>query len=104
MTKGLYDHNAVWCTEDNDLERIVLEYFGELFQSSCPSNLDVFTDLFSAVVTHDINAILTREFETAEVFQALKQMQLLQAPGPDGFTLVSIKTFGLWSAKTSLGR
>ncbi|KAL6144357.1 hypothetical protein ACLB2K_055051 [Fragaria x ananassa] len=80
---------------EEEEERIVLEYFGELFQSSCPSNLDVLTDLFSAVVTHDMNAVLTREFETAKVFQTLKQMQPLKASGPDGFAPYVYQKF--WS-------
>ena len=66
------------------VEEIVINYYSNLFSSSNPSE---FTELIEAVepkVSQDMNNMLTRDFQGAEVKAALNQMYPLKAPGPDG--------------------
>ena len=66
------------------MSHILIEYFQELFTSSCPT---VNEELLAAIhpkVINRMNEILFQDFRVAEVEKALKQMHPLQAPGPDG--------------------
>ncbi|XP_024156142.1 uncharacterized protein LOC112164137 [Rosa chinensis] len=92
---GLFNNDGVWCTEDSDLENIVLDYFGTLFSTSSPKNMDLFTNLFPQVVTGEMNSELVREFGEEEILQALNQMHPLKAPGPDGFSPIFYQRY--WS-------
>ena len=63
---------------------ILVEYFQELFTSSC---LTVSEELLEAIhpkVTNRMNEVLLQDFREAEVEKDLKQMHPLKAPGPDG--------------------
>lgn len=53
-------------------------------------------DAIERKVTPDMNDILSKPFTAEEVFQALKQMHLDKAPGPDSMTLSSFKNSGTW--------
>lgn len=91
--KGLFNEEGVWCNKETDIENIVLQYYGKLFTTSSPGNVDMFTALFPPVVSDEMNLELIREFEEEEVLKALKQMQPLKAPGPDGFSPIFYQRF-----------
>ncbi|XP_040374750.1 uncharacterized protein LOC121052879 [Rosa chinensis] len=93
--KGLFNNEGVWCTEDTELEKIVLDYFGNLFTTSHPTNMELFTNLFPQVISNEMNMELVKEFEESEVLKALKQMHPLKAPGPDGFSPIFYQCY--WS-------
>ncbi|XP_004310201.1 PREDICTED: uncharacterized protein LOC101298860 [Fragaria vesca subsp. vesca] len=77
----------MWLTEaEAEVQDIVLHYYGQLFTSCNPRNVDLFTCLFPTVVSQDMNNELTRAFTEEEVLKALKQMHPLKAPGPNGFS------------------
>nr|XP_011463540.1 PREDICTED: uncharacterized protein LOC105351282 [Fragaria vesca subsp. vesca] len=59
--KGLFNEEGVWCSRDSELEEIVLGYYGSLFTTSSPKNMDIFASLFQLVVTSTINEEL-KEF------------------------------------------
>ncbi|XP_062011862.1 uncharacterized protein LOC133728462 [Rosa rugosa] len=84
--KGLYNSEGVWCTEESELEKIVLGYFGNLFTTNHPTNVELFTNLFPQVISNEMNSQLIKEFSEDEVLKALKQMHPMKAPGPDGFS------------------
>lgn len=56
-------------TEDSELEKVVLDYFEELFSTSNPTNIGNFYALFQPMVKPSMNAELTREFEYAEIYR-----------------------------------
>ena len=84
--KGLFNSQGAWCTEDKEMEDIVISYFSELFSSSNPSGIDEVLTSIPSLITEDMNVQLSREVDSDEVLKALKQMHRSKAPGPDGFS------------------
>ena len=73
----------------------ISEYYKKLFLDSTPNYI-----LLDENMTHDIpqltqeeNDILTADFLVKEVYEAISQMELNKAPGPDGFPAEFYKTF-----------
>ncbi|XP_024164679.1 uncharacterized protein LOC112171781 [Rosa chinensis] len=93
LITGLFDDNGQWCTEDDDLERIILNYFGGLSTSSQPQNFQNILEAINDVVTVDDNIALTKEVDHEEVFIALKKMHPSKTPGPDGFSPCFYQSF-----------
>lgn len=52
--KGLFNKDGVWCTEDEDLEGIVLNYFRDLFSSSNPPIIMDVVNVLPKLVTDEI--------------------------------------------------
>ncbi|KAL3826043.1 hypothetical protein ACJIZ3_022072 [Penstemon smallii] len=94
---GLRNSEGIWCEKDEDLERIVAEYFEKIFTSSSPSlsTLEAVLGAVEPKVTREINADLLRTFSALEVKKALDSMHPLKSPGPDGFPVVFYQRF--WS-------
>ena len=63
---------------------ILVEYFQELFTSSCPMVSEELLEAIHPKVTNRMNEVLVQDFRAAEVEKALKQMHPLKASGPDG--------------------
>lgn len=61
---GLYNSEGEWKEEVEDVERIILSYFGGLFQTSnpAPAIIDEVLEAVSLVVTQDMNRSLTATF------------------------------------------
>ena len=70
-----------------------LDYYNQLFTSSNPIELTAKIDSIPRVVTEEMNGILTSEFQTWEIDNALKQMAPLKAPGPDGMPPLFYQNF-----------
>ncbi|KAM5560293.1 hypothetical protein ABKV19_021457 [Rosa sericea] len=82
---GLFNAEGVWCTKDQDLEEIVLDYFQELFSSSHPAGFQNVLDAIPQFISHADNVALTQDFDAEEIYRAIKGMHPSKAPGPDGF-------------------
>ena len=95
MIEGISDEAGVWQDDERVVEMIFKDYYLELFVSNNPNE---FTDLLEVVqpkVTESMNSSLLRDFQSSEVYRALKQMYPLKAPGPDGMTLYFFSNSGL---------
>ncbi|XP_062017671.1 uncharacterized protein LOC133734024 [Rosa rugosa] len=82
LTRTIEDTRA----RDDQIEKIVLDYYRGLFSSSRPVDFQQVLDAIPCVITDDINREITKEVTADEVFGALKQMHPSKAPGPDGFS------------------
>lgn len=74
----------VWTTKE-DIAKAFVDYFQSLFSSNDPTGIQDCLSVISPKVSSDINDSLIRPFVLEEIDTALRQMQSLKAPGPDGF-------------------
>jgi len=79
----LLDQNGCWQDEEKEIDKIVLDYFSDLFKSSCPSDFSELLEAIDPKFIHAMNSMLTGEFQEVEVYKVLKQMYPLKSLGPD---------------------
>lgn len=92
---GLQDSAGMWKDKVEEVEGIILEYFGALFQTSSPDPT-IIDEILEAVVpriTPEMNLRLTAPFSSVEVNHALSQLSPLKSPGPDGLPAVFFHKF-----------
>lgn len=68
-------------------------YYQTLFTLAPSLNLDEVLAIVPEMITEELNSMLTTEFVKAEVDEALKQMESLKAPSPDGLPPLFFKQF-----------
>ena len=72
------------CTDEEEISKILIDYYQNLFTSASPSNLEEVLMAVPTVITDEQNIMLATEFVKIEVEEAIQQMAPLKAPGPDG--------------------
>lgn len=92
---GLYNSDEAWCKEEQDIEGIITNYFGDLFQSSRPTEamIEEVVKHVGAKVTSEMNSQLALPFSPNEVLSALSQMAPLNSPGPDGLSVIFFQKY-----------
>jgi hypothetical protein len=70
--------------EKDKIEDIFLNHFQDLFTTQNPTNIQNITKVVQNRINHDQHEKLSRDFTAKEVYQAIKDMKGLAAPGPDG--------------------
>ena len=72
--------------EDN-LKVYITEFYKKLFGAPAPTNISLDEEEIQDITQISLveNNILTAPFTEEEVFEAISQMELNKAPGPDGF-------------------
>lgn len=85
----------------------MLQYFSRLFSSEGCTSLDEVLGCVEPKVTEGMNTTLCAQYSADEVEQALKQMHLHKALGPDGLNPFFFQKYweivGLFSSK-NIGR
>jgi hypothetical protein len=70
--------------EEEKIEQVFLEHFQNLFTCQNTYNIHDTVKVVKGKITPDMHKDLSEEFTRAEVYQAIKDMKALAAPGPDG--------------------
>ncbi|KAL5557049.1 hypothetical protein UlMin_039285 [Ulmus minor] len=93
--EGLFDNNEQWCTDEEGMARVAVNYFQTLFASSTPSTFDLarVLDTVEPRVTQDINAQLEKSFIFADVKAAVSQMAPSKSPGADGMSALFYQNY-----------
>ena len=89
----LEDDRGERCVDENGIANILVDFYQNLFASSSPSQMEEALEATPLVVTEEMNLELMAPFEKAEVDMALKQMDPLKAPGPDGMPPLFFQQF-----------
>ncbi|KAA3485158.1 reverse transcriptase [Gossypium australe] len=69
-----------WVTNPDEMLKIAVNYFGELFTASNSTGVYRLLDLVEKRISSDMNTELTRPFSEEEIWQAVKSMAPLKAP------------------------
>ena len=81
---GLRNNANVWCTDERQIKEIAVDYYNSLFTFTHPSDLDEILETIQPFVSEDMNSQLSKPFSREEVDTAIKEMDPIKAPGPDG--------------------
>ena len=90
---GLLNSQGQWCTGVDQLKDIGENHFKELFTSSTPSRLDEALLVVEKVISPDMSNKLTQPFSATKIQQAICQMHLSKASGPDGMSYLLKKKY-----------
>ena len=77
------------------MERIILDYFSNIFQSNGPTNIIAIVKAIQPVVTEFMNNLFCQPFQEVEVHKALKHMHPKKSPSPDGMPSLFYQHFWL---------
>lgn len=80
----LKKENGEWVEEEEEKRVFITNHFPQLFRASNNQNTQRLLDCVDVKVTPEMNALLLMEFTREEVWEALKSIGNLKAPGPDG--------------------
>ncbi|KAL5750859.1 hypothetical protein ACOSP7_025462 [Xanthoceras sorbifolium] len=92
---GLMDDNGTWRDKDFEIEKVVGDFYENLFNSSSPSEAVVgkVLDVVSCSVSSDMNRTLFAKFSMDDVLFVLKSLAPLKASGPDGLPAAFFQRF-----------
>ena len=78
-----------------NLKTYITEYYKKLFGESISGDVTVFENRNNDIpqLSEEENSMLTADFLVKEVYEAISQMEMNKAPGPDGFPAEFYKTF-----------
>lgn len=82
--KGLTNTHGKWQDDNHKLKEIVLNYFGDMFQSRTSKGGQEVIATIDRRVTTDMNAHLKKNFTNEEIKKAFFQMHLSNSASPNG--------------------
>lgn len=82
--KKLKSEDGVWQFGDENVERLLINYFSELFSTLGPLDIGNVCDVVSGKLSAAHKEWWDHIFTAAEVCEAIDQMHPLKAPGLDG--------------------
>lgn len=88
--------DGVFCSNEEEITKILVQYYLNLFTSATPQNLEEALAAVPEVITDEMNSTLTAEYVREEVDEALKHMKPLKAFGLDGLPFLFFQKF--WSS------
>lgn len=89
----LKDDNGYWWRGDIKCERVLVKYFSDIFSSFIPTNIQEVCLLVQGKLRPEPIRWCEESFTPREVEEALFQMNLLKAHGPDGIPALFFQKF-----------
>jgi len=77
------EHGILWRGDEN-MERLLVNYFSSLFTTSDPVNMELTCEVTRDRLSADHISWCNRTYSDEEIEESIKQMHPLRAPGPDG--------------------
>jgi hypothetical protein len=93
IIKEILDNQGQKYTEHEDIERVLIEHFKELFQNQETLQIQETVKVVEEKLNTDMKELLGAEFSNEEVYHAIKDMKCLAAPGPDGLPALFFHTY-----------
>jgi hypothetical protein len=78
------DEDGVWWRGDEHVERVLINYFDNLFSSSNPSNIEETCEVVKGKLSEDHKTWCEMAYTREDVTEAINQMHPLKTPGLDG--------------------
>lgn len=82
----LRDEHGGWWKGEEDVERLLVNYYSELFTSSDPDLIDETCEVVKDRLSEEHKRWCGQEFTDLDIDEAIRQMHPLRAPGPDGLS------------------
>ena len=82
------DGEGNWCEEESEINRIVTDYFKEIYKTQNPNHFGDFLDAIKTQVIDEMNQHLLTYFTPEEIQTAIKLMHPTKTLGPDGMPAV----------------
>ena len=98
----LEDAQGNRCSNEEEISQILIDSYQSLFTSSPPSQVEQVMEAILEMVTEEINQSLSACLTREEVEVALKQMEPLKSPGPNGLPPLFSRNFGITLEMLSL--
>lgn len=85
----------MWCEKDREVESIITDYFGELFQTSNHEMavMDEVIAMMDPRISSDVASQLSLPFTLDEVFSVLSHMAPPKSPRPDGLPAIFFQKY-----------
>jgi hypothetical protein len=91
--KSLKDVNVLWRHGEENVERVLFEYYSDLFATSDPTEIEETCQVVSGKLTEMHKDWVAAPFTKDEVVDVINQMHPLKAPGPDGLPALFFQKF-----------
>lgn len=84
---------GTWVETEDGIEQVAVEYFGNLFESTNPTDSEGSIRCITETVTDEMNAALIAPVTDTEIRDAVFTINPDKAPGPDGMTSLFYQKF-----------
>ncbi|KAH1074832.1 hypothetical protein J1N35_027160 [Gossypium stocksii] len=101
---GLADETGHWVSNPEDMLKVALKHFGELFTASESGGDDRVLNLVEKRISDSMNEALLTPFTNEEIWIVVKSMAPLKAPGIDGFPALFYQNINEAQCAFILGR
>lgn len=82
--KKLKDVDGVWWHGEENIERVLINYFAELFSTSYPTDIERTCEVVRGKLSEEHKTWCARTFTEEDIVEAINQMHPLKSPGPNG--------------------
>jgi exonuclease III len=91
--KSIMDKQGQSQTKHEDIESVLLDHFETLFKSQPTHQIQNTVEVVKNKLSNEMRNFLKAEFQDYEVYNAVKDMKSMAAPGPDGLPALFYHTY-----------